>query len=123
VSTSYTSHSLPAQHQAWHTYSIENTLAILGTNADKGLTSQEVEQRLTHYGTNEIQETAGRSNWEILIDQFKNIMLLMLIAVAIVSGIMDLVELQNAGAAKAGVPFKDTIAILRRTGLLARKPR
>jgi Ca2+-transporting ATPase len=103
---------LPAQRQAWHTYSAEKTIEILGSDPQQGLTTDEVEQRLRHYGTNEIQETAGRSNWEILLDQFKNIMLLMLIAVAIVSGIMDLVELQNAAAPKEGVPFKDTIAIL-----------
>jgi Ca2+-transporting ATPase len=103
---------LPAQKQPWHTYSVEETIEILGSDPEKGLRTQEVEQRLKHYGTNEITEAAGRSNWDILLDQFKNIMLLMLIAVAIISGIMDLIELQNASADKAGVPFKDTIAIL-----------
>ncbi|OKH22316.1 magnesium-transporting ATPase [Hydrococcus rivularis NIES-593] len=112
MTTSYSSHCLPAQQQSWHTYPVEKTLEILGSDAQQGLTTDEVEQRLKHYGINEIQETAGRSNWEILLDQFKNIMLLMLIAVAIVSGILDVVELQNAAAPKEGVPFKDTIAIL-----------
>ncbi len=44
------------------------------------------------------------------MDQFTNIMLVMLIAVAIISGILDYIDLQ-AGKTN-GVPFKDTIAIM-----------
>lgn len=112
MASSYSSHSLPAQHQSWHTYSAPKSIELLGSDPEIGLTAREIEQRLNHYGTNEIQEETGRSNWEILLDQFKNIMLLMLIAVAMVSGVIDLIELQNAQATKTGVPFKDTIAIL-----------
>jgi P-type Ca2+ transporter type 2C len=111
VTTSYSSHSLPAQTQAWYMNSAEQTLEILGSDTERGLTTSEVEQRLSHYGANEIEEASGRSNWEILLDQFKNIMLLMLIAVAIVSGVMDLIELRNGGKTGGEVPFKDTIAI------------
>ena len=96
----------------WHTHSVERTLALLDSHPQSGLTSQEVEQRQQQYGPNEIEEAAGRSSWEILLDQFKNIMLLMLIAVAIISGILDLVELRNNGLAEGQVPFKDTIAIM-----------
>ncbi|QUY45652.1 hypothetical protein I1H34_26960 (plasmid) [Acaryochloris marina S15] len=46
------------------------------------------------HGRNELQEVSGRSTWNILIDQFKNIMLLMLIAVAIVSAVLDLQDQQ-----------------------------
>ncbi|MGK7873977.1 MAG: cation-translocating P-type ATPase [Xenococcaceae cyanobacterium] len=106
------SNSLPNLEKSWHTHSVENTLELLGSNPETGLTSQEVQQRLQHYGPNEIQETAGRSPWEIFLDQFKNLMLLMLIAVAIISGVLDLVELQSGRAVEGGVPFKDTIAIL-----------
>ena len=96
----------------WHTHSVERTLALLDSDPQSGLTSQEVEQRQQQYGPNEIEEAAGRSSWEILLDQFKNIMLLMLIAVAIISGILDLIELRNNGLVEGQVPFKDTIAIL-----------
>ncbi len=111
MTLSYSSHTLPNQKQSWHTYPTEKTLEVLGTDAETGLNSPEVEQRQQHYGSNEIEETGGRSSWEILLDQFKNIMLLMLIVVAIVSGILDVIELQQAGA-KDGIPFKDTIAIM-----------
>ncbi len=105
------SNSLPNLAKSWHTHSVENTLELLGSNAQTGLTSQEVQRRLHHYGSNEIKETAGRSSWEIFLDQFKNIMLLMLIAVAIISGVLDVIDLQQ-GIAEGVVPFKDTIAIL-----------
>ena len=100
------------RQQVWYTQPVSHTLQKLGSNTDRGLTNQEVEQRLDHYGTNEIKETAGRNSWSILLDQFKDIMLLMLIAVAIISGILDLINLQQAGVPKAEIPFKDTIAIL-----------
>jgi Ca2+-transporting ATPase len=96
---------------SWYNIPLEDTLKTLNTNAETGLTPAEVEKRRTEYGLNEIEETTGRSNWEILLDQFKNIMLLMLIAVAIISGILDLVDLLS-GTLESGVPFKDTIAIL-----------
>jgi Ca2+-transporting ATPase len=113
VVSSYSSHSLPDRKQSWHTYAVDKTLQLLETDAIEGLAAQEAERRLDHYGANEIEETAGRSSWEILLDQFKNIMLLMLIAVAIISGVLDAVDLyHSSGAAQEGIPFKDTIAIL-----------
>ncbi|MGF1482003.1 MAG: cation-translocating P-type ATPase [Cyanophyceae cyanobacterium] len=107
-----TSQFLPALTNPWHTDSVEETLEKLSSNAQTGLSSQDVHQRQQYYGPNEIEEAEGRSSWEILLDQFKNIMLLMLIAVAIISGILDLVDMQANGVAEGEVPFKDTIAIL-----------
>ncbi|MDJ0687882.1 MAG: cation-translocating P-type ATPase [Xenococcaceae cyanobacterium MO_188.B32] len=106
------SNSLPDSQQIWHTKPVAHTVRELGCNTDKGLTNQEVERRLDYYGTNEIKETASRNSWSILLDQFKDIMLLMLIAVAIISGILDFVNLQQAGVAEGEIPFKDTVAIL-----------
>ncbi|MDX2216117.1 MAG: cation-translocating P-type ATPase [Oculatellaceae cyanobacterium bins.114] len=96
----------------WHTLAPDKAVDQLQSDRELGLTSQQVAERLQHYGPNELEESGGRSTWAILLDQFKNIMLLMLIAVAIISGIMDLLDLR-AGTVKANdIPFKDTIAIL-----------
>ncbi|MEA5511333.1 cation-translocating P-type ATPase [Crocosphaera sp. UHCC 0190] len=111
MTPSYSSHTLPRQQQAWHTYSPQKTLELLETTLQTGLNAETVSQRQQHYGPNEIEETAGRSNWEILLDQFTNIMLIMLIVVAIISGILDVVELQKNGITEGVIPFKDTIAI------------
>jgi Ca2+-transporting ATPase len=104
--------SLPEGVAIWHSLEVDKALNLLDSNADSGLTTPEVEKRLQKYGPNELEEHGGRSAWEILLDQFKNIMLLMLIAVAFISGLLDFLAWQ-AGEFKAGeVPFKDTIAIL-----------
>jgi len=100
---------LPNLSQPWYAQTIEETLT--GLKSDRqGLTHEAVEQRRQYYGLNEIIEAQGRNRWQILLDQFSNIMLLMLIGVAFVSGILDLISLRNGEA--VDVPFKDTIAIL-----------
>jgi Ca2+-transporting ATPase len=95
----------------WQACTIEETLAQLNTNPETGLSREQVAENLEHYGSNELVEQAGRSSWQILLDQFTNIMLILLIVVALVSGILDFMDLQKKLAA-GELPFKDTIAIL-----------
>ncbi|HBB30321.1 MAG TPA: magnesium-transporting ATPase [Cyanobacteria bacterium UBA9273] len=99
---SSSSGTLPDTAKAWHTIDTDQTLALLESNSDHGLTQGQVTQRQQQYGPNELEETAGRSPLAILWDQFTNIMLVMLIAVALVSGFLDL---------RKGVFPKDAIAI------------
>lgn len=94
----------------WHAHTLSETLEALDSNPQVGLTAAEVEQRLQQHGPNELVATPSRSTRDILLDQFGNVMLLMLIAVALISGLLDFLSLQ-AGEADF-VPFKDTIAIL-----------
>ena len=75
---------------SWHTVAIDQTLKQLSSNKDAGLSSQQVSERLQQYGPNELEETGGRSPWSIFIDQFTNIMLLMLIGVAVISAFLDI---------------------------------
>ncbi|MEG4284435.1 cation-transporting P-type ATPase [Microcoleus sp. A006_D1] len=75
---------------SWHTVAIDKTLQQLSSNKDAGLSSQQVSERLQQYGTNELEETGGRSSWSIFVDQFTNIMLIMLMGVAVVSGFLDI---------------------------------
>ncbi|PIG94532.1 cation-translocating P-type ATPase [Gloeocapsopsis sp. IPPAS B-1203] len=82
-------HSLPDSTPVWHTLDVDKTLQLLASDRT-GLTSEEVQQRLRKYGLNELTETGGRSSWVIFLDQFKNIMLVMLIAVAVISAFLDL---------------------------------
>lgn len=87
---------------SWHTVAIDKTLQQLSSNKDAGLSGQQVSERLQQYGSNELEETGGRSPWSIFIDQFTNIMLLMLMGVAVVSAFLDL---------KSNTFPKDAIAI------------
>ncbi|MGL4617453.1 MAG: cation-transporting P-type ATPase, partial [Chroococcidiopsis sp.] len=80
----------PNPTHVWHALEVDKTIQVLESNAEAGLSSSQVKQRLEEYGPNELQESGGRSPIAILIDQFKNIMLLMLIAVAVVSAVLDI---------------------------------
>ena len=106
------SFSASEEHLPWHHLRVNQILAKLQSQPDAGLTTSQVKERQQGYGPNEIQEGKGRSQWEILLDQFRDIMLLMLIAVAIISGALDFVELRSGGMEAGSFPFKDTIAIL-----------
>jgi P-type Ca2+ transporter type 2C len=94
----------------WHTLTIDQTLLQLETDAQTGLTEPQLIDRQQEFGTNELVAAASRQWWQILLDQFTNIMLVMLLIVAVVSGIFDFIEIQ-AGKT-SGLLFKDTIAIL-----------
>lgn len=104
--------SWPVSDQPWHTYSFEHSVQLLHSDAQAGLSESSIEPRLQHYGPNELEEGQKRNNLEILLDQFKNVMLVMLVAVAVVSGVLDVVQLHSGQPVSGGVPFKDTIAIL-----------
>jgi P-type Ca2+ transporter type 2C len=97
---------------SWHSTKPEQALEKLGSHPETGLTNAQVQERLEQYGTNELTGSNGRSSLAILLDQFKNIMLIMLIAVAIISGVMDFLDLRAGNLKANDVPFKDTIAIL-----------
>ena len=74
----------------WHTISSEETIELLHSDRVRGLSAEEAISRQKYYGANELKETGGRHNLAILWDQFTNIMLVMLIAIAIISAILDL---------------------------------
>jgi P-type Ca2+ transporter type 2C len=76
----------------WHTLDANQALKLLESDRDQGITSQEVLIRLERYGTNELIEKVGRSPLRIFIDQFTNIMLIMLMAVAVVSAFLALTK-------------------------------
>ncbi len=98
----------PAPSTPWHTLTADETVTQLHSDRHQGLQLSQVEENHHLYGSNELVETGGRTSWDILIDQFKNIMLLLLIAVAIISAAIDIYQAQLSG--KFIFP-KDAIAI------------
>ncbi len=88
-SSSMSSDSTLEPLKTWHTFAADKVLKVLDSDPETGLTSEQVTQRQEQYGLNELKEAPGRSTLEILWDQFTNIMLVMLIAVAIVSAVID----------------------------------
>jgi Ca2+-transporting ATPase len=82
--------TFPKTTEAWHSLSSEKSLELLQSDPTQGLTEEQISQRQQYFGANELKETGGRSPLVILWEQFTNIMLVMLIAVAIVSAVLDL---------------------------------
>ncbi len=82
---------------AWHTLDVDSALLVLKSHRTFGLTTAQVTEKQRLCGSNELVEMKGRTALEILWDQFKNIMLLMLIAVAIISAILDIREALASG--------------------------
>lgn len=88
--TSVSSTTIPAITEAWHSLTPQQTLELLQSDPNQGLSEEQITQRQQHFGSNELKETGGRNPLMILWEQFTNIMLVMLIAVAIVSAVLDL---------------------------------
>ena len=72
----------------WHTKSISSAREELDVDLEKGLSQQNAERRQTEYGTNELIETGGKGPWRILLSQFAETMVLVLIVAAVVSYIV-----------------------------------
>ena len=62
----------------WHNLTIDETFHELRSQAH-GLSSTEVAERNLKYGSNELQAAHRVSPWEILLEQFKNILILILL--------------------------------------------
>lgn len=81
----------------WHTLEVTETFSKLSSSAD-GLTTAESSQRIGEYGLNQLPEVQRRSLLKMLLSQFSDFMILVLLAAALISGFV-------------GEP-QDTIAIL-----------
>ncbi|MCS6993345.1 MAG: cation-translocating P-type ATPase [Anaerolineales bacterium] len=68
----------------WHTLSADEAFSALQSRPG-GLTETEAQQRLTEYGPNELQAARRISPWEILLEQFKNILILILLGATAIS--------------------------------------
>ncbi len=76
----------------YHHEPAEQTLAELDTNASRGLSSAEVEKRREQYGPNKLREKKKKTTLQRFIEQFKDVMILILIAAAAVSFVVICVE-------------------------------
>ena len=70
--------------QSWHTLTIDESFETLKSHPG-GLTSAEATSRLEQYGPNELQAAHRVSPWEILLEQFKNVLILILLGATAIS--------------------------------------
>jgi P-type Ca2+ transporter type 2C len=72
----------------WHMLSVADAAQRLGSDIEKGLAADDAARRLARDGPNEIREGARRSLFAMVAAQFKDFMILVLIAAAVVSGLI-----------------------------------
>jgi Ca2+-transporting ATPase len=82
----------------WHQLSPDEAVTLLNSNANDGLSSEQARLRLAEVGPNALPEGKRRSPLMILVGQFADLMILVLLAAALISGFI-------------GEPM-DTVAIL-----------
>jgi Ca2+-transporting ATPase len=71
--------SAPAAADAWHTLEADEAARRLGTSAGAGLAADEATRRLAEHGPNELEAAARVVPWRLLLDQFRNVLILILL--------------------------------------------
>src|SRR4030065_2943688 len=69
----------------WHQKTFEDVIEELKTSL-KGISSEEAQKRLLEYGPNELKEKKKKTPFMMFLDQFRDFMILILIAAAVISG-------------------------------------
>lgn len=69
----------------WYIINAESAAEALESNSSRGLNQIQVEQRLKQHGFNELQEQKGTTIWAMFFGQFKEFLVLLLMAAAAVS--------------------------------------
>jgi P-type Ca2+ transporter type 2C len=65
---------------SWHSLPLEEAEDRLGARLDSGLSREEARRRLDEYGPNELETGQVVAPWRLLLDQFKNVLILILLA-------------------------------------------
>ena len=84
-------------------FDVEETLKLVESNMEDGLSDEEVKKRLSKYGYNKLKEPKKKGLIIKILEQFKDVMLIVLILSAILSAFVSI---------RMNEPFTDTIIIL-----------
>jgi P-type Ca2+ transporter type 2C len=69
----------PRAARSWYDLEVAETAAALGTSLNSGLSDQEAARRLTQYGPNELARAGAVAPWRLLLEQFRNVLILILL--------------------------------------------
>ena len=65
--------------EPWHSLALEEVASTLDTSLTAGLSPEEAARRLAEFGPNELEAEQGASPWRLLLDQFKNVLIVILL--------------------------------------------
>lgn len=69
----------------WYQLEINQLAQELSTHMGNGLTNDQAQTKLAEHGPNELAGKAGASLWEMILDQFKDFLVIILIAASLIS--------------------------------------
>ncbi|MDD4319585.1 MAG: cation-translocating P-type ATPase [Candidatus Peribacteraceae bacterium] len=73
---------------AWHVLAADQLASVLGTAPEQGLSAVEARKRLESHGPNRLQEQRRTSPWMLLLEQFKDVLILILLFAAGLSAVL-----------------------------------
>lgn len=72
----------------WHTLNTEECAEALNSIIEKGLSKQEAQERLTTQGENILEQANTRPWWKVIMAQFQDVMIMVLLCAAAISGLV-----------------------------------
>src|SRR3989344_4146783 len=79
---------LPIQKSPWHTLTHAQAIAALHSHAERGLSEEDAMERLKTYGENRLQMGKKVSAWRLLLAQFQNVLVIILLIATALSGFL-----------------------------------
>ena len=80
--------NVPPVSHTWHALPASEVLTILGAHAEHGLSRAEARRRLALVGPNRVGEVRDAPLWRLLLDQFRSLVVLLLLAAASVAALL-----------------------------------
>lgn len=78
--------------EQYYNQSVDEVLQKLEVSLQTGLSEDEVKERLTRYGPNQLESRKQKTLLMMFLEQFKSIMVIILLAAAILSGVIGVME-------------------------------
>ncbi|WP_151612698.1 cation-translocating P-type ATPase [Sinorhizobium alkalisoli] len=82
----------PIRKDESYRQTVEQLAAALESDTETGLGAEEAARRLSRFGRNELTQEKPPSRWRRFLSQFNDVLVLLLIAAAVISGLLWLVE-------------------------------
>ncbi|XP_011206121.1 PREDICTED: calcium-transporting ATPase sarcoplasmic/endoplasmic reticulum type isoform X1 [Bactrocera latifrons] len=75
-----------------HAKTVEQALNFFGTDSERGLTLEQVKANQKKYGPNELPTEEGKTIWQLVLEQFDDLLVKILLLAAIISFVLALFE-------------------------------
>jgi Ca2+-transporting ATPase len=81
-------HPREPSSESWHGLPLERVAEQLRTSLTSGLSGDEAARRLDEHGPNELQAGEGINPWRLLLEQVKNVLIVILLIAVALSGVL-----------------------------------